>query len=300
MDKKDQEYIHYFLIFIFFSLLFHFLLLNHVPFHFLFEKKDKPLQIKSPLPIQILSLTEKKTPSQPMPKNLKTLGIENSKNHYFNLPSGNPKKISQPIRNSKTQNRVTKLNQSYKTSPTQQYDTNPNRESDDLSSSHFENQNSEIQIGQEHLIDPNRINTGSPLQHTPHALFTHSTLNFSYLPPKGVPLHELNTVEFILYGFHKRIFEMYVNAINKYYFIYGQKISSSLQQFNNPITLHSTVTYSLEGKVMAYKAVDNNFPDVINLFFKESLTSFQIKNIPRIIMMDRKELKITYQLVISL
>ncbi len=124
---------------------------------------------------------------------------------------------------------------------------------------------------------------------------------FKFVPPKGIPEDELNSIEKIFYGFQKRTYQAYVSSLLSHYAtLLTQRPYVEKTIFKKKQQLTGRIAIDIDGNITSVKFIqssDNN--DIQSLFEKTLVGIRSLPNPPKELLQGGEELRIYFQLIIS-
>lgn len=132
-------------------------------------------------------------------------------------------------------------------------------------------------------------------------IITRTGLNLHFEPPDGVSEDELNSVEKKFYSFQKRTFVSYVQSLLS---VYQQKLINRPQieniVKNETHLVTGKIDFDREGNILRIKILRSSPSDEVHNLFEETLKAInRLPNPPDLLIKDREQFTIYYQLRIN-
>lgn len=124
---------------------------------------------------------------------------------------------------------------------------------------------------------------------------------FKFVPPKGIPEDELNSIEKIFYSFQKRTYQSYVSSLLSHYgALVTQRPYVIKTLFSAKQLLTGRISIDVDGNITRVRFIKSSENKDIQELFEKTLTGIQaLPNPPKELLRGGEELQIYFQLIIS-
>ncbi len=124
---------------------------------------------------------------------------------------------------------------------------------------------------------------------------------FKFVPTKGIPEDELNSIEKIFYSFQKRTYQSYVSSLlSNYNELLTSRPYIEKTLFTKKQVLTGRMVIDDQGNILRIKFIQTSDNDNLQKLFENTLTDINtIPNPPKQLLRDSNELNIYFQLIIS-